>query len=107
MYFLRSQSSVIAEESRRLPHRRVSGRKQTRPAEVKKDMEKTKEDPQYQEAFKQLEEQRQKLRIDEVFFSSYRSFKISRILTGLWGLTHHYCIVANTFDILGYLSFNI
>jgi len=34
-------------------------------AQVKKDMEKTKEDPQYQEAFKQLEEQRQKLRIDE------------------------------------------
>ena len=34
-------------------------------AQVKKDMEKTKEDPEYQEAFKQLEEQRQKLRIDE------------------------------------------
>jgi import inner membrane translocase subunit TIM44 len=33
--------------------------------QVKKDMEKSKQDPQYQEAFKELENQRQKLRLDE------------------------------------------
>ena len=35
-------------------------------SEVKKDMEKNKQDPEYQDAFKELEKQRQKLRIDEV-----------------------------------------